>query len=198
MILLFSLMTRINHQWLIISHAQQTERERELILYRYSAKDIRTNQNRLRCNETSDFSFFEEFDQIIYNHRWDFRRFMSNIWWFKSSYECNVLKTYRRLKQIESFKDFNIFWTEFQKLVSDLELYNQNALLENLKNKISYELQKVLAIESYKVTDLHEFAKMCRYINQTLRNLDNKFRNKREKFANSVKREKVTVIVNSN
>jgi hypothetical protein len=82
-----------------------------------------------------------------------------------SNRRINVLKVYRRLKQIESFKDFNIFWAEFQRLVSDFELYNQKILLEDLKNKMSYELQKIFAIESYKATDLHEFVKMCRYTN---------------------------------
>jgi hypothetical protein len=66
-----------------------------------------------------------------------------------------------------------------------------------------YELQKVLVIESYKVIDLHEFAKMCRYINQTLRDVNNKFRNIEEDFnnddnADDVEREEVIVIVNSN
>ncbi len=63
---------------------------------------------------------------------------------------------------------------------------------------MSYELQKVLAIESYKATDLHEFVKMCRYTNQTLRDVNNKFRNIRESFANEIEREEITVIVNSN
>jgi hypothetical protein len=35
-----------------------------------------------------------------------------------------ALKTYKRLKQIESFKGFNTFWAEFQQLASDSELYN--------------------------------------------------------------------------
>jgi hypothetical protein len=83
-------------------------------------------------------------------------------------------------------------------LASDSELYNQEALLEDLKDKMSYELQKILAIESYKVIDLHEFAKMCRYTDQTLRNVNNKFRNIREDFSDSAEREEVTVIVNSN
>ncbi len=110
----------------------------------------------------------------------------------------NVLKTYKRLKQIESFKNFNTFWVEFQRLVSDSELYNQKALLEDLKDKMSYELQKTFAIESYKTIDLHEFAKMCRYIDQTLRDVNNKFRNTREDFNNDVEREEIIVIVNSN
>jgi hypothetical protein len=80
-----------------------------------------------------------------------------------SNRRINALKAYRRLKQVESFKDFNTFWVEFQRLASDSKLYNQETLLEDLKNKMSYELQKALAIESYKATDLHEFVKMCRY-----------------------------------
>ncbi len=66
---------------------------------------------------------------------------------------------------------------------------------------MSYELQKALATESYKATDLHEFAKMCRYTNQTLKDVNNKSR--REDFttddnADDVEREEITVIVNSN
>jgi hypothetical protein len=63
-----------------------------------------------------------------------------------SNRRINVLKAYRRLKQIESFKNFNIFWAEFQRLVSDSKLYNQETLLKDLKDKMSYELQKALAI----------------------------------------------------
>jgi hypothetical protein len=76
----------------------------------------------------------------------------------------NVLKTYKRLKQIESFKNFNTFWAEFQKLISDSKFYNQKTLFENLKIKISYEWQKTLTTKFYKAIDFHEFVKMCRYI----------------------------------
>ncbi len=114
-----------------------------------------------------------------------------------SNRRTNALKAYRRLKQIESFKDFNTFWAEFQRLVSDFELYNQKALLEDLKNKMSYELQKVLATESYKATDLHEFVKMCRYTNQILKDVDNKSR-REEFFSDATRDEEVTVTVNSN
>ncbi len=114
-----------------------------------------------------------------------------------SNRRTNALKTYRRLKQIESFKDFNTFWAEFQRLISDSELYNQKALLEDLKDKMFYELQKTLATKSYKAIDLHEFVKMCRYTDQTLRDVNNKSR--REGFFSGAARdEEVTVIVNSN
>jgi hypothetical protein len=67
---------------------------------------------------------------------------------------------------------------------------------------MSYELQKILVIESYKATDLHEFAKMCRYIDQTLRDVDNKSRredfNSGDNADDAARDEEVTVIVNSN
>jgi hypothetical protein len=82
-------------------------------------------------------------------------------------------------------------------LISDSELYNQKALLEDLKDKMFYELQKTLATKSYKAIDLHEFVKMCRYTDQTLRDVNNKSR--REGFFSGAARdEEVTVIVNSN
>ncbi len=109
----------------------------------------------------------------------------------------NVLKAYRRLKQIESFKDFNTFWAKFQRLGSDSELYNQKTFLEDLKDKMSYELQKALTIESYKTTDLHKFVKMCRYTNQILRNVNNKSR-REEFFDDATRDEEVIVINNSN
>ncbi len=61
-----------------------------------------------------------------------------------------------------------------------------------------YELQKIFVIESYKATDLHEFVKICRYTNQTLRNVNNKFRNIKEDFVNEVEREEIIIIVNLN
>ncbi len=67
---------------------------------------------------------------------------------------------------------------------------------------MSYELQKVFVTESYKVIDLHEFVKMCKYTNQTLRDVNNKFRNIKEDFEDNVddvtRDEEVIVIVNSN
>jgi hypothetical protein len=114
-----------------------------------------------------------------------------------SNRRTNALKTYKRLKQIESFKNFNTFWAEFQRLISDSKFYNQKALLEDLKKKMSYELQKTLTTKFYKAIDLHEFVKMCRYIDQTLRNVNNKSR--REEFSSDAARDdEVTVIVNSN
>jgi hypothetical protein len=66
---------------------------------------------------------------------------------------------------------------------------------------MSYELQKVFVIELYKATDVHKFVKICRYIDQTLRNVDNKSRREdcnNDDNVDNVKHEKIIVIVNSN
>ncbi len=73
----------------------------------------------------------------------------------------NALKTYKRLKQIKMYRKFHTFWVEFQRLASDLKLYDEEALLMNLKNKMSFELQKVLTFDIYKTIDLYEFARLC-------------------------------------
>jgi hypothetical protein len=137
-------------------------------------------------NSIKSYTISDEIFEDLYQIFEDFNR------------RSNVLKTYKCLKQIESFKNFNIFWIEFQRLINDSKLYNQKTLLKDLKDKMFYELQKILVIESYKATDLHEFVKMCRYTNQTLRNVNNKFKNIRKHFVNEAEREEIIIIVNSN
>ncbi len=83
----------------------------------------------------------------------------------------NAMKAFRRLKQLNQYKEFHIFWFEFQRLVSDAKVFDELVLLEDLKNMMSFELQKTLASEAYKVTDLHEFARLCQFIDQTLRDV---------------------------
>jgi hypothetical protein len=82
-------------------------------------------------------------------------------------------------------------------LISNSELYNQKTLLEDLKDKMFYELQKTLTTKSYKAIDLHEFVKMCRYTDQTLKDVNNKSR-REEYFSGAARDDEVTVIVNSN
>jgi hypothetical protein len=40
-----------------------------------------------------------------------------------------------------------------------------------------FELQKVLTFDIYQAIDLYEFVKLCQFIDQTLRDVKNKFRN---------------------
>jgi hypothetical protein len=42
---------------------------------------------------------------------------------------------------------------------------------------MSWNLQKTLASDIYKATDLYEFARLCQFIDQTLRDVDSKTRN---------------------
>jgi hypothetical protein len=48
----------------------------------------------------------------------------------------NALKTYRRLKQVEANKEFHNFFAKFQRLTSDLEIYDEAILLKDLKDKM--------------------------------------------------------------
>jgi hypothetical protein len=102
----------------------------------------------------------------------------------------NALKAYRRLKQIESNKEFHIFWTEFQRLTSDSKLYDEEILLKDLKNKMFWNLQIILASNIYKTIDLYEFVKFCQYTDQTLRDVKSKFRNtNREEYEESISKD---------
>jgi hypothetical protein len=48
-----------------------------------------------------------------------------------------------------------------------------------------YELQKSLASETYRAIDLYEFAKLCQFIDQTLREVDVKYRTREFESASS-------------
>jgi hypothetical protein len=94
----------------------------------------------------------------------------------------NALKTYKRLRQIEIYKEFHTFWVEFQRLASDSKLDDEEILLMNLKDKMFFELQKTLAFDIYKTIDLYEFVKLCQFTDQILRDVNIKFKNVREEY----------------
>jgi hypothetical protein len=99
----------------------------------------------------------------------------------------NTLKTYRRLKQVEVNKEFHIFFAKFQRLTSDSKIYDETILLEDLKNKMFWDLQKTLTSNIYKAIDLYEFARFCQFTDQTLRDVDNKIRNvNRDDYEESI------------
>ncbi len=101
----------------------------------------------------------------------------------------NALKTYRRLKQVEMNREFHIFWTEFQRLTSDSEIYDEVVLLKNLKDKMFWDLQKTLASNIYKIIDLYEFVRLCQFIDQTPKNVNSKTRNSnRDDYEESISR----------
>jgi hypothetical protein len=50
--------------------------------------------------------------------------------------KVNVLKTYKRLKQVKTNKKFHTFFAEFQRLTSDSKIYDEAILLKDLKDKM--------------------------------------------------------------
>jgi hypothetical protein len=91
--------------------------------------------------------------------------------------KVNALKAYRRLKQIEINKKFHTFFAEFQRLTNDSKIYDETILLKDLKNKMFWDLQRTLTSDIYKTIDLYEFARLCQFTDQTLRDVDSKIRN---------------------
>lgn len=59
-------------------------------------------------------------------------------------------------------------------MIVDAKMNNNETLLKNLKNKISFELQKIMILKLYKSTNLYTVAKKCQFIDQTLKNINNR------------------------
>jgi hypothetical protein len=66
-------------------------------------------------------------------------------------------------------------------LTNDVELYDKEMLIENLKNKMFFKLQKIMINESFEIIELHAFARKCQYTDQMLRNVNNKSRYRESK-----------------
>jgi hypothetical protein len=73
-------------------------------------------------------------------------------------------------------------------LTSDLKLYNKKALLKDLKDKMFWYLQRTLVFDIYKTIDLYEFVRLYQFIDQTLRDVNIKFRNIREEYEELILR----------
>ena len=89
--------------------------------------------------------------------------------------EETVLREFSNLKQVEKYKEFPTFWAEFQRLAHELD-HSEKTLLSELRLKMSFQLQKALATESYRATDIHEFAKLCMHTERTWKSIDVKGR----------------------
>ena len=80
---------------------------------------------------------------------------------------------FRKLRQ--SNRDFSSFWTEFQRLISKLN-YNDETLIDELQNKISLKMQRLLTIIEKKSIDLYFFARRCQRMNQKFRDVNDRTR----------------------
>ena len=85
------------------------------------------------------------------------------------------MKEFRNLQQVNKYREFHIFWFEFQRLFNELKFF-EKLLLNEIRNKMSWKLQKQLTVEIYKVIDLYEFARLCMHIDQILRDVKAKSR----------------------
>ncbi len=103
-----------------------------------------------------------------------------------SNKRVNALKAYKRLKQVEVNKKFHTFWIEFQRLTSDSKLYDEEALLKDFKNKMFWNLQRTLTFDIYKTIDLYKFARLCQFIDQTLWDVNIKFKNTKDDYEESI------------
>jgi hypothetical protein len=103
--------------------------------------------------------------------------------------KVNVLKTYRRLKQVKINKKFHTFFAEFQRLTSDSKIYDETILLKDLKNKMFWDLQKTLTSNIYKAIDLYKFVRLCQFTDQTLKDVNSKIKNvNRDDYEKSISR----------
>ena len=96
--------------------------------------------------------------------------------------EQTALREFRDLKQVGKYREFHAFWSEFQRLANELE-YSEKTLLNELRNKMNFGLQKMLAVEAYKATDLYEFARLCMHTDQTIREVETKTKGYRKNFV---------------
>ena len=103
-----------------------------------------------------------------------------------SNKEEIILREFSNLKQVEKYKKFSIFWAEFQRLVHELN-HSKKTLLNELRLKMSFQLQKILAIEFYRVIDIHEFIKLCMHTKRIWKSI-----NAKERISSSIDSRKST------
>jgi hypothetical protein len=58
-------------------------------------------------------------------------------------------------------------------MLNELSLIEE-MLLNDLRVKMSYKLQKMLTIKCYRAIDIYEFARLCLHIDQILRDVESK------------------------
>lgn len=62
-----------------------------------------------------------------------------------SDKEGTALKKFSQLRQSEKFREFFVFWAEFQRLAHEVD-HSEKTLLNELRLKMSFELQKALKV----------------------------------------------------
>jgi hypothetical protein len=159
-----------NADWFSIETSKKT-----YVRTRIDEDTMKHLTSRFKKDSIKSFFIVEE---IFNDFNWVFDDFNKRI---------NALKTYKRLKQVKANKEFHTFFAKFQRLTSDSKIYDETILLKDLKNKMSWDLQKTLTSDIYKAIDLYEFVRFCQFTDQTLRDVDNKIKNvNRDDYKESI------------
>ncbi len=70
-----------------------------------------------------------------------------------------TMNAFTRLTQVDKYVEFHIFWNEFQRLMTEMNLLDHFLLIE-LKRKMSYRLQDVMFSEFNIVQNIYELARL--------------------------------------
>ncbi len=70
-----------------------------------------------------------------------------------------TMNAFIRLTQVNKYVEFHIFWNEFQRLMTEMNLFDHFLLIE-LKRKMFYRLQNVMFSEFNIVQDIYELARL--------------------------------------
>jgi hypothetical protein len=71
-----------------------------------------------------------------------------------------AMNAFTRLTQVGKYAEFHVFWNEFQRLMTEMNLFD-HFLLAELKRKMSYRLQDVMSIEFNTIDDIYELARQA-------------------------------------
>jgi hypothetical protein len=96
------------------------------------------------------------------------------------------MNAFIRLTQINKYVEFHMFWNEFQRLMTKMNLFDHFLLIE-LKRKMFYRLQDVMFSEFNIVQDIYELARLTQLKENHYKRIDDvKSRRRSSAVANVV------------
>jgi hypothetical protein len=107
---------------------------------------------RLRSGSVNPFKSAEEMLEVLERIFADPNRRMTALQEFRKLYQGN--------------KDFNSFWAEFQRLAAEID-YSPETLIDELRNKVSAELERAIITETDPV-DVYALARKCQLYDQNI------------------------------
>jgi hypothetical protein len=107
---------------------------------------------RLRPGSVNPFQSAEEMLEVLERVFGDPNRRMTALQEFRKLYQGN--------------KDFNSFWADFQRLAAEID-YSPETLIDELRNKVSAELERAIITETDPV-DVYALARKCQLYDQNI------------------------------